>query len=115
MRSSIVRRFRAKKICYLIATDVAGRGLDFSHVSHIINWDFPYVEQYTHRSGRTGRMGRKGKAFSLISKRDISALREVLRTTKIIPHWLGVDPLKNEMISHQPTRQSRERHFKSRS
>ncbi|MBU1121210.1 MAG: DEAD/DEAH box helicase [Candidatus Omnitrophota bacterium] len=92
-RSSIVRRFRAKKICYLIATDVAGRGLDFSHVSHIINWDFPRIEQYTHRTGRTGRMGRKGRAVSLITDGDILAVREVLRTIKIKPHWLGADPL----------------------
>lgn len=92
-RSSIVRRFRAKKICYLVATDVAGRGLDFSHVSHIINWDFPRVGQYAHRTGRTGRMGRRGRALSLITKHDIPAIREVLRNTKIIPHWFGSDPL----------------------
>ena len=98
-RSSIMRRFRAKKICYLIATDVAGRGLDFSHVSHIVNWDFPRIEQYTHRIGRTGRMGRKGRALSLITKHDIPAVREVLRSTKIIPHWFGSDPLSQ---SHKP-------------
>ena len=91
-RSSIVRLFRAKKICYLIATDVAGRGLDFSHVSHIINWDFPRGEQYTHRIGRTGRMGRKGRALSLITKSEIPVVREVLRITKITPHWFGLDP-----------------------
>lgn len=92
-RSSIVRRFRTKKIRYLIASDVAGRGLDFSHVSHIVNWDFPRGEQYTHRTGRTGRMGKKGQALSLVTTRDISAVREVLRITKITPHWLGSDPL----------------------
>lgn len=92
-RSSIVRRFRAKKIRYLVASDVAGRGLDFSHVSHIINWDFPRVGQYAHRTGRTGRMGRKGQALSLITKRDIPAVREVLDITKITPHWFGFDPL----------------------
>lgn len=92
-RSSIVRRFRAKKIRYLIASDLAGRGLDFSHVSHIINWDFPRVGQYAHRTGRTGRMGKRGQALSLITKRDIPAVREVLDITKIIPHWLGSDPL----------------------
>jgi len=93
-RSSIVRRFRAKKICYLVASDVASRGLDFSQVSHIINWDFPRVEQYAHRTGRTGRMGRRGQALSLITKRDIPAVREVMRITNIMPRWLGSDPLK---------------------
>ena len=92
-RSSIVRRFRAKKIRYLIASDVASRGLDFSHVSHIINWDFPRIEQYAHRTGRTGRMGRRGQALSLITKTDIPAVLEVMRITKIIPHWFGPDPL----------------------
>jgi len=92
-RSSIVRRFRTKKIRYLIASDVASRGLDFSHVSHIVNWDFPRVEQYAHRTGRTGRMGRKGQALSLITQRDIPAIKEVLRVTKITPHWIGSDPL----------------------
>ncbi|MCF7908608.1 MAG: DEAD/DEAH box helicase [Candidatus Omnitrophica bacterium] len=110
-RSSIVRRFRAQKIRYLIATDVAGRGLDFSHVSHIINWDFPRGEQYTHRTGRTGRMGRKGLALSLITDRDILALREVLRITKITPHWFGLDPLKQSgrpiHSSHHPGRRYR--------
>lgn len=93
-RSSIVRRFRAKKIHYLIASDVAGRGLDFSHVSHIVNWDFPRIDQYTHRTGRTGRMGKKGQALSLITKNDLPAIQEVLRTTKITPHWLGANPLR---------------------
>jgi len=113
-RSSIVRRFRAKKICYLVATDVAGRGLDFSHVSHIINWDFPYDEQYTHRTGRAGRMGRKGQAFSLITKRDIPAVQEVLRKTKITPHWVGLDPLSQSHKSLRPRRQARRRYGSSR-
>ena len=93
-RSSIVRRFRTKNIRYLIASDVAGRGLDFSHISHIINWDFPRIGQYAHRAGRAGRMGRKGQVLSLITKRDISGLREVLEITKITPHWLGSNPIK---------------------
>ena len=113
-RSSIVRRFRAKKICYLIATDVAGRGLDFSHVSHIINWDFPHVEQYAHRTGRTGRMGRRGQAFSLITKSDIPAVREVLRTTKITPHWFGPDPLNQPHEPPRPHHQAGRRYGSSR-
>jgi len=110
-RSSVMRRFRAKKIRYLIATDVAGRGLDFSHVSHIINWDFPHIEQYTHRIGRCGRMGRKGRALSLITGRDIPAVREVLRTTKITPHWFGPDPLSQPQKPPRPRRQPK-RHFR---
>ncbi|MCK5345984.1 MAG: DEAD/DEAH box helicase, partial [Candidatus Heimdallarchaeota archaeon] len=71
-RSSIFQRFKRGKIHYLIATDVAGRGLDFSSVSHVVNWDYPGgAEQYTHRTGRAGRMSRKGKAFTFITDYDI--------------------------------------------
>ena len=94
-RSSIFRRFKSKKITHLIATDVAGRGLDFSKVSHVVNWDFPGAgEQYTHRTGRTGRMGRKGKAFTFITKYDLEGLGEVIRKNKITPLWIGQDPFK---------------------
>ncbi|MDD3295801.1 MAG: DEAD/DEAH box helicase [Candidatus Omnitrophica bacterium] len=103
-RSSIVRRFRAKKIRYLIATDVAGRGLDFSHISHIVNWNFPRGEQYTHRTGRVGRMGRKGRALSLITHHDIPAVREMLSATKIKPHWFGIDPLSQLSAPHRSSR-----------
>ncbi len=100
-RSSIIRKFRNQKLRYLIASDVAARGLDFSHVSHVINWDFPRDgEQYTHRTGRTGRMGKKGKAFTFVSRQDLSSLRRLIRSKKIIPCWLGKDPL-GENKAHQ--------------
>ena len=93
-RSSIIGKFRNEKLRYLIASDVAARGLDFSHISHVINWDFPIDgEQYTHRTGRTGRMGRKGKAFTFVSKHDLSRLRKLMRNKKITPCWIGKDPL----------------------
>ena len=88
-RSSIFRQFKTKKLRYLIATDVAGRGLDFTHVSHVVNWDLPWDEtQYTHRTGRSGRMGRKGQALTLVTKRDLPKLRE------ITPRWIGKNPLQ---------------------
>jgi len=93
-RSAIIRNFRSGKLRYLIASDVAGKGLDFSHVSHVINWDFPRdSEQYTHRTGRTGRMGRKGKAFTFVSKHDLPRLGELIQSKKITPCWIGIDPL----------------------
>lgn len=100
-RSSIFRQFKKKKIRYLIATDVAGRGLDFSHVSHVVNWDFPRGEQYTHRTGRTGRMGRKGKSFTFVIKDDIPALRDLIKTINVVPIWIGKNPLqkKNQPLS----------------
>ncbi|MDD5070352.1 MAG: DEAD/DEAH box helicase, partial [Candidatus Omnitrophica bacterium] len=98
-RSSIFRQFRAKRIRYLIATDVAGRGLDFSNVSHIVNWDFPRGEQYTHRTGRTGRMGRKGKAITFVTRQDLAAFNELITATKIVPFWIGKNPLDKKINS----------------
>ena len=93
IRSSIFNRFKKQRIRYLIATDVVGRGLDFSHVSHVINWNLPQGdEQYTHRTGRTGRMGRKGKAFTFITRHDLPHLRQIIQAKKISPHWAGKDP-----------------------
>lgn len=96
-RSSIYRQYRKNRIRYLIATDVAGRGLDFSNVSHVINWDFPGEgEQYTHRTGRSGRMGRKGKALTFVTKRDLPRLRDLVRKQKITPLWIGQNPFQDE-------------------
>ncbi|NOX97283.1 MAG: DEAD/DEAH box helicase [Nitrospirae bacterium] len=108
-RTSIFRQFKKKKVRYLIATDVAGRGLDFSHVSHIINWDFPrYGEQYTHRTGRSGRMGKKGKAFTFVTGHDLPNLRKLIIKNKISPRWIGKDPLqKNNMPRGRKTQKGK--------
>ena len=98
-RTSIITQFRSLRIKYLLASDVAGRGLDFSHVSHIINWDYPKgLEQYTHRTGRAGRMGRTGKALTFVSRGDLSRLQKLFRLKQINPVWIGTDPLKDRNI-----------------
>lgn len=115
-RSSIIRKFRSRKLRYLIASDVAARGLDFSHVSHVINWDFPRDgEQYTHRTGRTGRMGRKGKAFTFVSKRDLPLLRKLLNSKNITPCWIGKDPLCENNAPQERKTQRRKRSFRPHS
>ncbi len=114
-RTSIIRRFRQQKIHALIATDVAGRGLDFTHVSHIINWDFPReLLQYTHRTGRTGRMGRRGLALTYIAKHDLSNLRKLLQTRKLTAHWLGKDGLNPEKGGESGKAQARAKTGKKR-
>src|SRR5260221_10305269 len=67
-RSRIMRDFREGKIVYLIATDVVGRGIDVTGISHIINYDLPEdIENYVHRIGRTGRMGNDGIAITFVT------------------------------------------------
>jgi ATP-dependent RNA helicase DeaD len=92
-RTSIFRRFRQKKVRFMIATDVAGRGLDFSHVTHVINYDFPFnSETYTHRTGRAGRMGRQGTAITFVSDRDLVDLKRLFQSSPIEAHWIGDQP-----------------------
>jgi len=92
-RTAIFDNFKKQKIKLLIATDVAGRGLDFSHVTHIINFDFPQnAEIYTHRTGRTGRMGRAGIAMTYVANRDLVALKHIVQQNHIDPVWEGTSP-----------------------
>ncbi|MBZ5716093.1 DEAD/DEAH box helicase [Nannocystis pusilla] len=71
-REKVMGMMREHKLRFLVATDVAARGIDISHVSHVINYSFPEAaEVYIHRTGRTGRAGRTGTAISLIHAREL--------------------------------------------
>ena len=77
-RTDVLTRFRNQQIRLLVATDVAARGLDVDHVSHVFNMDLPIdVEAYVHRVGRTGRAGRTGIAISLVSPGERNLLRRI--------------------------------------
>ena len=92
-RTSIFDRFRRNEITFLVATDVAGRGLDFSHVSHVINYDYPVdQETYTHRTGRTGRMGRSGIAMTFVTDKELITLKTLFKNNRIHPVWHGSIP-----------------------
>ena len=79
-RDRATKGFRSGKYDVLVATDVAARGLDIEHVSHVINFDIPTTpEAYTHRIGRTGRAGREGQAFTIVSSEDRDAIRAIER------------------------------------
>jgi ATP-dependent RNA helicase DeaD len=81
-RDRVMKRFRARKSDLLIATDVAARGLDVSHVSHVVNFDVPTdPAAYVHRIGRTGRAGREGVAITLAEPREHRLLRFIERVT----------------------------------
>jgi ATP-dependent RNA helicase DeaD len=70
-RDGVMISFKEGRIPTLVATDIAARGLDVEHVTHVINYDLPNsAEIYTHRIGRTGRIGRSGRAITLVEPRD---------------------------------------------
>ena len=70
--------FREGKVRILVATDIVGRGIDVSSISHIINYDIPeFCDDYVHRVGRTGRMGREGIAFSFITPEEGDQLTRI--------------------------------------
>jgi ATP-dependent RNA helicase DeaD len=82
-RDTVMRKFRTRKTDLLIATDVAARGLDVQHVSHVVNYDVPVAaEAYVHRIGRTGRAGRSGTAITLAEPREQHLLRNIERVTR---------------------------------
>jgi ATP-dependent RNA helicase DeaD len=82
-RDVVMNRFRAAKTDLLIATDVAARGLDIEHLSHVVNYDLPAAaESYVHRIGRTGRAGREGTAITLAEPREHRLLRSIEQITK---------------------------------
>jgi len=77
-RTRTLDGFRGGELRFLVASDVAARGLDVPAVSHVFNFDVPgHPEDYVHRIGRTGRAGREGKAITLCNPRDEKALSAV--------------------------------------
>jgi ATP-dependent RNA helicase DeaD len=95
-RDRVMQRFRGRKTDLLVATDVAARGLDVQHVSHVINYDVPVAaDAYVHRIGRTGRAGRAGMAITFAEPREHRMLRNIERVTRkrieIAPIPTGAD------------------------
>ncbi|HYC47218.1 MAG TPA: DEAD/DEAH box helicase [Burkholderiales bacterium] len=82
-RDRVMKRFREGAADLLIATDVAARGLDIQHVSHVINYDIPESpDVYVHRIGRTGRAGREGTAITLVQPREHRLLKAIEKVVK---------------------------------
>ncbi len=77
-RERVIDGFRRGEIHILVGTDVAGRGLDISGITHVFNFDVPHApDDYVHRVGRTGRAGRSGRALTLVSAQDRPYLRAI--------------------------------------
>jgi ATP-dependent RNA helicase DeaD len=82
-RIQLIRKLRNRQVDVVVATDVAARGLDVEHISHVFNYDIPWdVESFVHRIGRTGRAGRKGVAILFVTPRERGMQRDIERYTK---------------------------------
>ena len=90
-REAALRDFKSGKTPCLVATDVAGRGLDITGLEHVVNWDMPgSVEQYAHRVGRAGRSGRRGAALSFFTRNMAPLAPDLVKMLKRGGHF--VDP-----------------------
>ena len=77
-RIKVMEDFRQGYFRYLVATDVAARGIDIDNITHVINYDIPREsESYVHRIGRTGRVGKTGKAISIVTPKDERSFLEI--------------------------------------
>ncbi|MGV2686019.1 ATP-dependent helicase, partial [Clostridium perfringens] len=82
-RLRTLKKFKEGSLNYLVATDVAARGIDVEGITHVINYDLPQdVESYVHRIGRTGRANREGTAYSLVSPKEFSMLKQIKSVPK---------------------------------
>ncbi len=82
-RINTLKKFKKATLNFLVATDVAARGIDVENISHVINYDIPQdAESYVHRIGRTGRADKEGTAYSLVTPREVSSIRQIERIIK---------------------------------
>ncbi len=103
IRTIITNKFKRGTIRYLVATDIAARGLDFSNVTHVFNYHFPFEQDtYLHRAGRTGRSGRSGTCITLVTHRDLGAIRQLLKVLPKEPQWLREPPPPGSPPPHRP-------------
>jgi superfamily II DNA/RNA helicase len=91
-RLKMLTAFRAQEVTFLIASDVAARGLDIPEVSHVFNFDVPiHSEDYVHRIGRTGRAGREGHAYMMVSSADTKHFKAIEELIKKEIEWFKLD------------------------
>ena len=95
-RDRVMGQFRAGDLQFLIATDVAARGLDIPDVQHVVNFDLPQTaEDYVHRVGRTGRAGAEGSAISFVGEWDFDQLEKIIKL-------VGDDLQRGELDIYSP-------------
>jgi ATP-dependent RNA helicase DeaD len=107
VRDGVMISFKDHRVKLLVATDIAARGLDVDHVTHVINYDVPNSsETYVHRIGRTGRVGRTGRAITFVTpdQRD-----EIGRIERDVKTSIGEWETPEERLEHAPPPRRRER------
>ena len=107
VRDGVMISFKDHRVKLLVATDIAARGLDIEHVTHVINYDVPNSsETYVHRIGRTGRVGRTGRAITFVTpdQRD-----EIARIERDVKTTIGEWETPEERLEHAPPPRRRER------
>ncbi len=82
-RMNTLAKFKNGQLHFLVATDVAARGIDVDDITHVINYDLPQdIESYVHRIGRTGRANKEGIAYSFATRKEVSFIRQIENHTK---------------------------------
>jgi ATP-dependent RNA helicase DeaD len=106
-RDGVMIAFKDHRVRLLVATDIAARGLDIEHVTHVINYDVPNSsETYVHRIGRTGRVGRTGRAITFVTPDERDEIGRIERDVKTkIGEWESPE----DRIEHAPPPRRRER------
>jgi ATP-dependent RNA helicase DeaD len=107
VRDGVMISFKDHRVKLLVATDIAARGLDVDHVTHVINYDVPNSsETYVHRIGRTGRVGRTGRAITFVTPEQRDEIGRIERDVKTkIGEWESPE----ERLEHAPPPRRRER------
>jgi ATP-dependent RNA helicase DeaD len=106
-RDGVMIAFKDHRVRLLVATDIAARGLDIEHVTHVINYDVPdSSEIYVHRIGRTGRVGRTGRAITLVTP---SQRKEIGRIERDVKTSIGEWESPEERLEHAPRPRRRAR------
>jgi superfamily II DNA/RNA helicase len=101
-RTAVMKRFKKKQVNYLVATDLAARGLDVEALPAVINYAFPdELEIYLHRCGRTGRAGKRGAVFNLVASKKEQILVESFHADLQVPiKGYLIEPLSKEDVQH---------------
>jgi ATP-dependent RNA helicase RhlE len=109
-RERALRDLKQGEVDFLVATDIAARGIDIDGLSHVINFDIPDVpEAYVHRIGRTARAGKEGMAISLVAPDEMRSFRDIERTIKktidVVQHELSTTVNERSGGPRAPSRQ----------